>query len=49
MLRGILGRDVPGQVLCYEPAPGVGAALIAFEASASPADARTAPLGRPGG
>jgi aromatic ring-opening dioxygenase catalytic subunit (LigB family) len=31
VLRGFLGGDVPGQVLCYEPGPGVGAALVAFE------------------
>src|SRR5262245_4265990 len=31
VLRGFLGSDVPGQVLCYETGPGVGAALIAFE------------------
>jgi 3,4-dihydroxyphenylacetate 2,3-dioxygenase len=37
ILRGVLGRDAPGQVLCYEPAPGVGAALIAFETAAQPA------------
>ena len=31
VLRGFLGSDVPGQVLCYESAPGLGAALVAFE------------------
>jgi len=30
VLRGFLGADPPGEVLCYEPGPGVGAALIAF-------------------
>src|SRR5262252_10320890 len=37
ILRGALGRDAPGQVLCYEPAPGIGAALVAFETAAQPA------------
>jgi 3,4-dihydroxyphenylacetate 2,3-dioxygenase len=32
VLRGVLGGDVEGEVLAYEPAPGVGAALVAFEA-----------------
>jgi aromatic ring-opening dioxygenase catalytic subunit (LigB family) len=36
-LRGFLGSDVPGQVLCYEPGPGVGAALAVFETAAVPA------------
>lgn len=31
VLRGFLGGDIPGQVLCYEPGPGIGAALVAFE------------------
>src|SRR5262245_33904540 len=35
VLRGVLGRDVPGEVLAYEPAPGVGAALVAFDAAVS--------------
>jgi aromatic ring-opening dioxygenase catalytic subunit (LigB family) len=30
VLRGLLGGDLPGQVLCYEPGPGVGAALVQF-------------------
>lgn len=30
-LCGFLGSNVPGEVLCYEPGPGVGAALAAFE------------------
>jgi len=34
ILRGVLGGDVPGEVLAYEPAPGVGAALVAFDVSA---------------
>jgi len=32
ILRGVLGSDLPGEVLAYEPAPGVGAALVAFDA-----------------
>ena len=31
LLRGFLAADVPGQVRCYEAAPGVGAALVEFE------------------
>jgi aromatic ring-opening dioxygenase catalytic subunit (LigB family) len=31
VLRGFLAGDVAGEVLCYEPGPGVGAALVAFE------------------
>jgi aromatic ring-opening dioxygenase catalytic subunit (LigB family) len=49
MLRGFLGSDVPGQVLCYEQAPGVGAALVAFETVASPAEDRAAPISGPNG
>ncbi len=30
VLRGFLGADVPGTVHCYEPSPGVGAALVEF-------------------
>lgn len=37
VLRGFLGRDVPGRVLAYEGATGVGAALIEF--ALAPADA----------
>jgi aromatic ring-opening dioxygenase catalytic subunit (LigB family) len=35
VLRGFLPGDVPGEVLCYEPGPGVGAALMAFETAAA--------------
>ncbi len=31
VLRGFLGADLPGQVLCYDPEPGMGAALVAFD------------------
>jgi aromatic ring-opening dioxygenase catalytic subunit (LigB family) len=30
VLRGFLGEDARGEVRCYEPAPGAGAALIEF-------------------
>lgn len=40
-LRGVVAADVKGELLCYEPGPGVGAALIGFEIAAVPA--------RPGG
>ena len=30
VLRGLLGADLPGTVLCYEAGPGVGAALVEF-------------------
>ena len=31
VLRGFLGADVKGQVLCYEASPGAGAALVSFD------------------
>jgi aromatic ring-opening dioxygenase catalytic subunit (LigB family) len=31
LLRGFLGSDAPGRLLCYEPGPGVGAAFLEFE------------------
>jgi len=31
VLRGFLGSDLPGVVRCYEPGPGIGAALVEFE------------------
>jgi aromatic ring-opening dioxygenase catalytic subunit (LigB family) len=39
VLRGFLGSDLPGQVICYETAPGVGAALVAFELAADGSEA----------
>jgi aromatic ring-opening dioxygenase catalytic subunit (LigB family) len=30
VLHGLLGEDLPGRLLCYEPGPGVGAALVEF-------------------
>jgi aromatic ring-opening dioxygenase catalytic subunit (LigB family) len=37
ILRGVLGADLPGHVLCHEPGPGMGAALVEFERSAEKA------------
>jgi aromatic ring-opening dioxygenase catalytic subunit (LigB family) len=37
VLRGFLGDDLPGAVLCYETAPGTGAALVEFEREPAPA------------
>ena len=31
ILRGFVGPDARGDVRCYEPTPGVGAALVAFD------------------
>lgn len=44
VLRGFLGRDVPGALLAYESGPGVGAALMEFELAAIP-DAKPAAAG----
>ena len=41
VMRGFLGVDVPGRLLCYESGPGVGAALMEFE-PALPAEDRLA-------
>src|SRR5437773_10520004 len=41
-LRGFLGEDVAGEVLCYERAPGIGAALVAF-----PLTPEAGSIGRP--
>lgn len=38
VLRGLLGADAPGALLCYEGAPGVGAALMEFETTAGAAE-----------
>ena len=43
VLRGFLGTDVPGEVLCYEPGPGVGSALVEFEVAAAEAPEPAAP------
>ena len=37
VLRGFLGGDVPGTLLCYEAGPGVGSALMQFDLVALPA------------
>jgi hypothetical protein len=34
ILRGFLGGDRHGRLLCYEPAPGTGAALVEFDVAA---------------
>jgi aromatic ring-opening dioxygenase catalytic subunit (LigB family) len=31
VLRGFLGEDAQGEVLCYEASPGAGAALVSFD------------------
>ena len=31
ILRGLVGADRPGRILCHEPGYGIGAALIEFE------------------
>ena len=35
VLRGFLGHDAQGELLCYEASPGAGAALVAFEVPAA--------------
>ncbi len=45
VLRGLLGEDLAGTLLCYEPGPGVGAALVEFlagEPASLPAKAEPA-------
>jgi len=45
VLRGLLGEDLAGTLLCYEPGPGVGAALVEFlvgEPASLPATAEIA-------
>ena len=45
VLRGLLGEDLSGTLLCYESGPGVGAALVEFlvgEPAALPATAEPA-------
>jgi len=41
VLRGFLGHDAKGELLCYEASPGAGAALLAFDVPA--ADRRATP------
>lgn len=45
ILRGLIGSDRPGDVLAYEPGPGMSAALVEFDASpeiqADPTSAET--------
>jgi len=40
VMRGFLGHDAEGELLCYEASPGAGAALVAFDV---PAADRVAP------
>lgn len=40
VLRGFLGADLPGTLLAYEGARGVGAALVAFELTPIPSPVR---------
>ena len=52
VIRGFLGTEATGTVRCYEPGPGVGAALIEFPLTgavtdAPPAKARAVPAARP--
>ena len=49
LLRGILGADVPGELLAYEAASGMGAALMAFTAAGvAPGDTPSHPAGAHG-
>lgn len=41
VLRGFLGDGAPGEIRCYQPAPGVGAALIEFEIAERAASQQT--------
>lgn len=36
VLRGVLSADIPGMVACYEPAPGLGAALVEWTLEPAP-------------
>jgi aromatic ring-opening dioxygenase catalytic subunit (LigB family) len=50
VLRGLLGKDLAGTLLCYEPGPGVGAALVEFlvgEPASLPATAEPVSLPEP--
>jgi aromatic ring-opening dioxygenase catalytic subunit (LigB family) len=44
ILRGFLQGGVPGTLLCYEPGPGVGAALMAFEVAGASRVAGRSPV-----
>jgi len=47
VLRGFLGADLPGEVLCYESGPGMGAALVAFPVTDAVSVAREEDLAEP--
>ena len=47
VLRGFLGSDLPGEVLCYESGPGMGAALVAFPVTGAVSVAREEDLAEP--
>lgn len=49
ILRGVLGEDLPGRVLCHEPGPGMSATLMEFEIPAeSESDAEPPAPSAPG-
>jgi len=47
VLRGFLGADLAGEVLCYESGPGMGAALMAFPVTGAVSVAREEDLAEP--
>ena len=47
VLRGFLGADLAGEVLCYESGPGMGAALVAFPVTDAISVAREEDLAEP--
>jgi aromatic ring-opening dioxygenase catalytic subunit (LigB family) len=47
VLRGFLGADLAGEVLCYESGPGMGAALVAFPVTGAVSVAREEDLVEP--
>src|SRR5262245_64725778 len=47
VLRGFLGADLAGEVLCYESGPGMGAALVAFPVTGAVSVARPEDLAEP--
>jgi aromatic ring-opening dioxygenase catalytic subunit (LigB family) len=47
VLRGFLGGDPAGEVLCYESGPGMGAALVAFPVTGAVSVAREEDLAEP--
>ena len=49
VLRGFLGADAKGEVLCYEASPGAGAALISFDVAMPARAPRPAPAPAPPG